>query len=86
MVVYVARQYPAIQWDGSNFDDVVAVIERRGPGTGFGPVTEQNGTLTVPSGQMGDVTLQQGQWFVANDDMGEFLSDADFQLRYDNLA
>lgn len=77
------RTYNAIQWDGSNLTDVIAVIETRGPGTAFGEVTESGGVVTVPSGMTGDLVLQQpGWWFVANDQLGEALSDADFQARY----
>ncbi|MET8848044.1 hypothetical protein [Amycolatopsis sp. NPDC004625] len=76
------RTYDAEQWDGTNLDAVIAAVEQRGPGTAFGPVTEQAGVVTVPSGIIGDLTLLPGWWFVANDEMGEFLSDEDFQARY----
>lgn len=79
------RTYNAIQWDGSNLDDVVAVLEQRGSGLGFGPVNEDNQTLSVPSGSRGDMPLHVGDWFVANDAVGEFLSDEDFRARYSEL-
>jgi hypothetical protein len=81
MAQYV-RVREAIQWDGTNLAAVIAVIEQRGPGTGFGDVTEEAGVVSVPSGLAGNLTLETGWWFVADDQMGEFLSDADFQARY----